>query len=84
MIIVVLKVFSLYKPFNPILGETWSGSFPDGTQVYFEQTSHHPPVSHWEILGDGWKLYGYGMYSASLRGNALKGFNLSIFQYTDK
>lgn len=31
---------------NPILGETLQGQFNDGTQVYCEQFSHHPPVSN--------------------------------------
>lgn len=61
------------KPFNPILGETFQGYYPTGEKVFMEQTSHHPPVSHWYVIGDGFKFYGYGAYNASIRGNALKG-----------
>lgn len=60
------------KPFNPILGETYQAEYPSGTEVYMEQTSHHPPISHWEMIGEGYTHYGRAGYSASLRGNALK------------
>ena len=41
------------KPFNPILGETWQASLSDGSQMYMEQISHHPPVSAFHIEGPG-------------------------------
>jgi len=34
------------KPFNPILGETLQCSFKDGTKLYCEHTSHHPPITN--------------------------------------
>lgn len=37
------------KPFNPILGETFQGAYPNGTQVYIEQIAHHPPISSWQV-----------------------------------
>lgn len=39
------------KPLNPILGETFQGSYPDGSKLYAEQTSHHPPVSSFLVIG---------------------------------
>lgn len=63
------------KPFNPILGETFQGSWPDGSQIYVEHSSHHPPISHFLMI-DSEKLYqyfGYYEYKASLKGNALGG-----------
>lgn len=36
---------SLWKPFNPILGETFQANFDDGTQISCEHISHHPPIS---------------------------------------
>ncbi len=36
---------SMYKPFNPLLGETYQGVYPDGTTLSVEHISHHPPVS---------------------------------------
>lgn len=39
------------KPFNPILGETWQAAEPDGSQIFLEQISHHPPISAFQLLG---------------------------------
>lgn len=36
---------SFLKPLNPILGETLQGSLNDGTTLFAEQISHHPPIS---------------------------------------
>lgn len=41
------------KPFNPILGETWQASLSDGTTMFMEQISHHPPVSAFHMEGPG-------------------------------
>ena len=63
------------KPFNPILGETYEAKYEDGTEVYCEQTCHHPPVSHWQVIGkeDSFRFTGYASWSASFRGNSIKG-----------
>ena len=34
------------KPLNPILGETYQAQMQDGSQIYFEQICHHPPISY--------------------------------------
>lgn len=52
----------LRKPFNPILGETLEGYFKDGTRIYMEHTSHHPPISSYLIEGP--KEYAFKMYGA--------------------
>jgi hypothetical protein len=39
------------KPFNPILGETFQGRYADGSEVYLEQTAHHPPISVSQLIG---------------------------------
>jgi hypothetical protein len=52
------------KPLNPILGETQHGLLEDGTELFSEQTSHHPPVSHFYIDGNGYKIHGYFNYTA--------------------
>ena len=39
------------KPLNPVLGETFQAKLIDGTEVFLEQTCHHPPIS--SILVDG-------------------------------
>mmetsp|Transcript_20369 Transcript_20369/g.52149 ORF Transcript_20369/g.52149 Transcript_20369/m.52149 type:complete len:267 (-) Transcript_20369:765-1565(-) len=60
------------KPLNPILGETLESVLDDGTEVYFEQTSHHPPRSHWLIEGKGYKYHGWVGYKAKIGLNTLK------------
>lgn len=50
------------KPLNPILGETYHAYMDDGTQIYCEQTSHHPPISHIHIVGPD-NLYEFSMHS---------------------
>lgn len=53
--------FHLYikskKPWNPVLGETYVGRWQNGTTIYGEQTSHHPPYSYFQIYGpnNSWK-----------------------------
>ena len=37
------------KPFNPILGETYKGSFSEGTVITMEHISHHPPISYFYV-----------------------------------
>ena len=64
------------KPFNPVLGETYESTFADGTQVFAEQTSHHPPVACWEVLSSEagkWKFTGTAKWSGYFAGNAVKG-----------
>ena len=39
------------KPFNPVLGETWQGCLSDGSKVFLEQISHHPPISAFQLDG---------------------------------
>lgn len=66
---------STLKPFNPILGETYQAEYPSGAQVFAEQTSHHPPVSSWQVLDKRgkWQFYGNASWQASARGNAIRG-----------
>lgn len=61
------------KPFNPLLGETFQGSFPDGTQIYVEHTAHNPPTDHFDIIGKGYRVYGYYELDGRLSLNELTG-----------
>lgn len=49
------------KPLNPILGETFYAEYPEGTKVYAEQISHHPPISYFLLYGpdDSYTYSGY-------------------------
>lgn len=63
------------KPFNPILGETYEATWPDGSELFLEHTSHHPPISHFLAIDvqKKWKYWGYYEYQAKLRGNSVIG-----------
>lgn len=58
----IIAAFHLYaqpkKPWNPILGETFVGKWPNGVTIFGEQTSHHPPVSNVQLRApdDSWKI----------------------------
>lgn len=54
------------KPFNPRLGETFQAHFSDGTSVFLEQISHNPPVSYFNLIGDGFLYHGHQEQVASL------------------
>ena len=62
------------KPFNPILGETYQGSFADGTKIYCEHTCHHPPITHFliEPADQSYKYYGYYEFTGKMGPNNLK------------
>jgi len=65
-----------FKPFNPILGETLEGTYSDGTKIFMEHTSHHPPISNYLIEGppeSNYKLYGNNEFVGKImnRGNIL-------------
>jgi hypothetical protein len=61
------------KPMNPVLGETYEAIFSDGSKAYLEQTSHHPPVSSYEIYGPNNSYYfsGFSKFSSSAGLNSL-------------
>ncbi|CAI2369651.1 unnamed protein product [Moneuplotes crassus] len=50
------------KPLNPVMGETYHAYLEDGTQIFCEQTCHHPPISHILIEGPD-NLYEFSMYT---------------------
>jgi hypothetical protein len=62
------------KQLNPIIGETLTAEFEDGTRMYCEQTCNHPPVSHFLILGpdDLYRVVGYTLYETSAGFNNVK------------
>jgi len=75
------------KPFNPILGETAQGFFPDGTSFFCEQVSHHPPISAFQVFGPDslWRYEGYHEVNASFRPNGLIGYQVgpNRIQFSD-
>jgi len=66
-------------PLNPILGETFNAEKADGTKLYCEQISHHPPVSAYLLVHPegNYKLYGKGEVAARLSGlNTIHGMRI--------
>ncbi|KAI9114426.1 hypothetical protein K1719_014654 [Acacia pycnantha] len=48
-----------YKPFTPLLGETYEADYPDkGIRFISEKVSHHPMVMACHCEGSGWKFWG--------------------------
>ncbi|CAD8053273.1 unnamed protein product [Paramecium primaurelia] len=68
-----IQANSFLKPLNPILGETFEGGYEDGTQLFCEQISHHPPLSYFLVYGPkkSYKFYGYSLYEAKAGFNSL-------------
>lgn len=62
----LLPAHQFEKPLNPVLGETIQRQLDDGTECYFEQTCHHPPVSSFLFYGPGhcYTLSGWSSFSA--------------------
>lgn len=62
-----------HKPFNPLLGETNQGMFPDGTRYYCEHTSHHPPITNFLLEGpdNSFRVHGYYEFIGSMGKNSL-------------
>jgi len=64
---------SFAKPLNPILGETFNGHYDDGSHLYLEQISHHPPVSYMLYYGpkEAYKFWGPSQFAASAGFNSV-------------
>lgn len=62
------------KPFNPLLGETFQGRFPDGARVYVEHTRHNPPTDNFFIKAENYVVTGYYELEGSMNTNSVDGF----------
>jgi hypothetical protein len=60
----VIASFHLYlqakKPWNPVIGETYVGRWPNGVTIFAEQVSHHPPITCLQIRTptNNWRIDG--------------------------
>jgi hypothetical protein len=75
-------------PLNPILGETFFAEKRDGTKIYCEQISHHPPVSAYLINHPtgAYKLHGKGEVTAKMAGlNTIDGSRTgeTVIEFSD-
>lgn len=62
------------KIFNPYLGETYVAKWSNGTTIYAEQSSHHPPTSDYEIIGpnNSWYCYSHASFDVDTGVNQLE------------
>jgi hypothetical protein len=58
------------KPFNPILGETYQANIGQ-SQIYLEQTSHHPPIFNFYVKNPNFISYGFKTFEPSMGANSL-------------
>ena len=65
---------SQYKPFNPLLGETFQATLADGTTIDCEHTSHHPPISNYYITNPHYKIYGSLTINGEIHANSINAF----------
>ena len=75
-------------PFNPILGETYQASLPNGSRIYMEQTEHHPPSFNYLLYGpdNHFTISGFGTIEAHLDNiNVIKGERVgkNIIKFAD-
>jgi hypothetical protein len=58
---------------NPIIGETFNAYYEDGSRIFMEQISHHPPVAYLMFTGpnDAYRFFGPSMFSASAGLNSI-------------
>lgn len=48
-----------YKPFNPIIGETFQCRIANSIDVYLEMTSHFPPIFNYYVVHKDLKIWGH-------------------------
>ncbi|KAL9173289.1 hypothetical protein ABFS82_03G103800 [Erythranthe guttata] len=61
------------KPFNPLLGETYEGDYPDkGLRFFSEKVSHHPMIVACHCEGTGWKFYGDSNLKSKFWGRSIQ------------
>jgi len=56
-----------------LLGETYQAAFNDGTKIYCEHTSHHPPIANFLIEDpeDFYTFWGFYEFKAKISSNTL-------------
>ena len=73
----------LVKPFNPILGETFQG-YLGGIPIFYEQISHHPPVSAFYMETETYKFYGSLDVKVDMGLNTAVGYSLGLIHIVFK
>ncbi|OHS93320.1 Oxysterol binding protein [Tritrichomonas foetus] len=70
------------KVFNPYLGETYAGIWSNGTEIFAEQTSHHPPISDFLLIGpdNSWRCYAHADFDVDSGMNQVEVKQNGIFK----
>lgn len=73
------------KPINPVLGETLYGVLEDGSEMYAEQSCHHPPISHFLIENKYYRHTGYFNFTAKAGLNSVSVINngKKLYEFKD-
>jgi hypothetical protein len=71
----VPMTLSQWKPFNPLLGETFQATFVDGTTLECEHTSHHPPISNFYVKNKHYTVYGAFTINGDIHANSIEAYN---------
>ena len=66
---------SQWKPFNPLLGETFQATMQDGTTIECEHTSHHPPITNYYVKSHNYTIYGNLTINGEIHANSINAFN---------
>lgn len=64
-----------WKPFNPLLGETYHCRYDENTELFMEHTSHHPAISNFYLKGNKWTCFGAFLYNGKVRPNTVNLFS---------
>ncbi len=56
-----------FKPLNPIIGETFTGFYKDGTLLYQEQIFHHPTIPYFFMTGPNKEYRCYGFWDLRIK-----------------
>jgi len=65
------------KPFNPVIGETFQGMI-NGSPIYGEQVSNHPPALALKMLGRNFTFDGATEFHAAISINSVKSGKLGF------
>lgn len=76
---------SQYKPFNPLLGETYQATLGPSITLNLEHICHHPPISALYIVAPAFRIYGSWTYEAKMRANKFETFTsgFSTIEFAD-
>eukprot|EP00824_Muranothrix_gubernata_P007439 TRINITY_DN194_c0_g1_i1.p1 TRINITY_DN194_c0_g1~~TRINITY_DN194_c0_g1_i1.p1 ORF type:complete len:451 (+),score=63.67 TRINITY_DN194_c0_g1_i1:2-1354(+) len=82
-----VHTLEMEKPLNPMLGETCQATLENGTKIYIEQISHHPPMTSFICYGpkESFKFYGRVNPTINFHGNNLDacGNNIATLVFKD-